>query len=195
MLKSIKFALKALAILLVIAILVIALAYSQRLYLKNAYPIKYNGYVEKYSMQYDVDPYFVYAVIRTESDFHKTATSSIGARGLMQVTSDTFDWIKGRLGDNDITFDSMYDAETAVKYGVYLLSYLKQQLGNEQNVLCGYHAGVNRAKGWLSDSEISKDGEIIVSNIPFDDTRAYVEKVTKTYNIYNKLYKWKDIYI
>ena len=189
MIKSVKFALKAVVILFIAAILIISLAYSQRLYLKNVYPVKYNEYVEKYSMEYDVDPYFVYAVIRTESDFHKTATSPIGARGLMQVTEDTFDWIKGRIKDKESTFDSMYDAETAVKYGVYLLSYLKNELGNEQNVLCGYHAGVNRAKNWLDDSEISKNGEIIVSEIPFDDTRAYVEKVTKTYNIYKKLYK------
>ena len=188
MLRSVKFALKALAIVLVAAILIALLAYSQRLYLKKAYPIKYSEYVEKYASEFDVDPYFVYAVIRTESDFHASATSSIGARGLMQVTSETFDWIKGRLKDKDSTYDDMYEPESAVKYGVYLLSYLKSQLGNEQNVLCGYHAGVNRAKGWLSDSEISKDGEIIVSKIPFDDTRAYVEKVTKTYNIYKKLY-------
>ena len=189
MVKSLKFAVKVLAVVLIAAILVVALAYSQRIYLKKAYPIKYSEYVEKYSQEYDVDSYFVYAVIRTESDFHKTATSPIGARGLMQVTNDTFDWIKGRLKDNISTFDSMYDAETAIRYGVYLLSYLKGQLGNEQNVLCGYHAGVNRAKGWLSDTEISKDGEIIVSEIPFDDTRAYVQKVTKTYNVYKKLYK------
>lgn len=189
MLRSLKFAVKILAILLVTAILIVLLAYSQRLYLKKAYPIKYSEYVEKYSAEYDVDPHFIYAVIRTESNFHKNATSTIGARGLMQVTNDTFNWIKGKLKDKDITFDSMYDAETAVKYGVYLLSYLKKQLGNEQNVLCGYHAGVNRAKSWLSDNEISKDGKIMVSEIPFDDTRAYVEKVTKTYNIYKKLYK------
>lgn len=188
MLRSLKFAVRVLAVVLVAAILVALLAYSQRLYLKKAYPIKYNGYVEKYSMEYEVDPYFVYAVIRTESDFEKSATSPIGARGLMQVTQETFDWIKGKLGDSESTFDSMYDAETAVKYGVYLLSYLSRELGNEQNVLCGYHAGVNRAKNWLNDSEISKDGDIIVSEIPFDDTRAYVEKVTKTYNIYKKLY-------
>ena len=189
MLRSLKFAVKALAVALVVIVLVVSLAYSQRLYLKNAYPIKYSEYVEKYAKEFEVDPYFVYAVIRTESDFSSNATSPIGARGLMQVTQETFDWIKGRLRDKQSTFDSMYDAETAVKYGVYLLYYLKSQLGGEQNVLCGYHAGVNRAKSWLSDSETSKDGEIIVSKIPFDDTKAYVEKVTETYNIYKKLYE------
>ena len=187
--KAFNFALKVIGVILVVAILVFMLVYSQRLYLKNAYPIKYSEYVEKYSEEYDLDPYFVYAVIRTESDFTETATSPIGARGLMQVTSETFDWIKSRLGDKESSFDSMYNAETAVRYGVYLLSYLQSELGNEQNILCGYHAGVNRAKQWLSDESLAENGNIIPEKIPYDDTRAYVDKVIKTYNIYLKLYK------
>lgn len=186
--RIIKFALKACAVVMILALLVWLFVYSQRLYLKNAYPIKFEKYVEKYSQEYDLDPHFVYAVIRTESDFTETATSSIGARGLMQVTEETFDWIKNRLKDKDSTFDSMYEAEKAVQYGAYLLSYLKQTLGSEQNVLCGYHAGVNRAKGWLSDEEISKNGEIIYENIPYPDTKQYVNKVMTTYQMYKKLY-------
>ena len=186
--RTLKFALKACAIVLAFALLVWLFVYSQRLYLKKAYPIKFEQYVEKYSQEYDLDPHFVYAVIRTESDFIETATSSVGARGLMQVTEETFDWIKNRLKDKDSTFDSMYEAEKAVQYGVYLLSYLKETLGSEQNVLCGYHAGVNRAKGWLSDEEISRDDEIIYENIPYPDTKQYVNKVMTTYQMYKKLY-------
>lgn len=187
--RAFRFAFKVICVVLAAALLVGLLSYSQRLYLKNAYPIKYSEYVEKYSQEYNLDPYFVYAVIRTESDFTEKATSNIGARGLMQVTSETFDWIRARLGDSESTFDSMYNAEAAVRYGVYLLSYLRDVLGNEQNILCGYHAGVNRAKQWLSDENVSENGNIIPEKIPYDDTKAYVDKVMKTYNIYSKLYK------
>ncbi len=177
------------AVVLILALLVWLFVYSQRLYFKKAYPIKFEEYVEKYSQEYDLDPHFVYAVIRTESDFTESATSSVGARGLMQVTEATFDWIKNRLKDKESTFDSMYEAEKAVQYGCYLLSYLKQTLGSEQNILCGYHAGVNRAKAWLNDDEISKNGQIIYENIPYPDTKQYVDKVMKTYLMYQKLYK------
>lgn len=187
--RALRFALMVISVALAAALLVSLLSYSQRLYLKKAYPIKYSEYVEKYSQEYDLDPYFVYAVIRTESDFTENATSSIGARGLMQVTNETFDWIRTKLRDTESSFDSMYNAETAVKYGAYLLFYLKSVLGSEENVLCGYHAGVNRAKQWLSDEELSENGNIISEKIPYDDTRAYVDKVMKTYNIYLKLYK------
>ena len=186
--KSIKAVLTAVLSLLLIVALIIALVYSQKLYLKKAYPLKYTEYVEKYSNEYGLDPFFVYSVIRTESDFVPNATSSIGARGLMQVTEETFEWIRGRLKDNESTFDSMYDEETAIRYGTYLMYFLKQTLQTEQNILCGYHAGVNRAKSWLDDGEISKNGEIITENIPFPDTKQYVKKVMKTFEIYKKLY-------
>ncbi len=187
--RILKTAIKACAVVLILALLVWLFVYSQRLYFKNAYPIKFEKYVEKYSQEYELDPHFVYAVIRTESDFTESATSSVGARGLMQVTEPTFDWIKNRLKDKESTFDSMYEGEKAVQYGCYLLSYLKEALGSEQNILCGYHAGVNRAKDWLSDDEISKNGQIIYENIPYPDTKQYVDKVMKTYQMYQKLYR------
>lgn len=188
MTKAFKVFYKLMYIVLAAAVLIGLVVYSQRIYLKNAYPVKYSEFIEKYSSEYGLDPYFIYAVIRTESDFKQTATSSIGARGLMQVTEETFDWIKGRLGDNASTFDSMYDPETAVRYGVYLISYLRDVLGDEENVLCGYHAGVNRAKEWLSDEKYTQNGNILTDKIPYGDTRLYVNKVMETYRIYLKLY-------
>ena len=180
-------ALKFVCFLLVAALLVGALVFSQKVYLKNAYPIDYKEYVVEYSQKYELDRNFVFAIIRTESNFSKTAQSSVDARGLMQITKETFDWIKGKLGDKDATFDDMYSPKKAVEYGCFLLSYLKKELKAENNILCGYHAGINIATQWLSDSDISRDGEIV--NIPYKDTAEYTEKVLKTYEIYQKLYE------
>lgn len=187
--KAFSYIAKALCIILVVSVLVFLISYTQKNYLKNAYPIKYSEYIEEYSQKRELDPYFVYAVIRTESDFTKDATSSVNARGLMQITEETFEWIKGKIGDKQSSFDDMYNPEKSIEYGTYLLSYLKNTLGSEQNILCGYHAGVNRAKNWLSDSEFSQNNEIIVENIPFEDTKQYVNKVMKTYQMYLDLYK------
>lgn len=181
--------LKTISLLLVIALLVSLVVYSRRLYLKNAYPIKYSEYVLKYSKEYNLDPYFVYAVIRTESGFQKNATSSVNAKGLMQITEITFDWISGKIEDKQSDFEDMYNPELNIKYGTFLLSYLKNELGTKQNILCGYHAGVNKAKEWLNDAQLNSNGEIIEAKIPFPDTKAYVDKVMKTYNMYVNLYK------
>lgn len=180
---------KIVSLVLVVALLIFLVVYSRRVYLKNAYPIKYSEYVLKYSKEYNLDPYFVYAVIRTESDFQKNATSSVNARGLMQITEITFDWISGKLMDKQSAFEDMYNPEVNIKYGTFLLSYLKNELGTNQNILCGYHAGVNKAKEWLNDDQFSSNGEIIETRIPFPDTKAYVNKVMKTYNMYVNLYK------
>ena len=105
----------------------------------------------------------------------------------MQITRETFDWINGKLNDKDTTFDDMFLPEKAIEYGCFLLSYLKKELKTENNILCGYHAGINIAKQWLSDSRISRNGEIV--NIPYKDTAEYTKKVLKTYEVYQKLYE------
>ena len=52
---------------------------------KYIYPLEYQTYVERYSAEYGVDKYLVYAVIKTESGFDPDAVSNVGARGLMQI--------------------------------------------------------------------------------------------------------------
>lgn len=188
MLKLFKAPLKVIAVVLAAILIFVLYIYSQKNYLKNAYPIKYSEYVEKYASQYDIDPYFVYAIIRTESNFTPSATSSVDARGLMQITEDTFNWVKNCIDDKESDFESMYNPQKAVQYGTYLLKYLTETLGSRENVLCGYHAGINRAKQWIDTDDISKNGNIIVDNIPYKDTKNYVVKVSKTYNTYLKLY-------
>ena len=70
------------------------------------YPLKYTEYVEKEAAANGVDPLLIYAVIRTESGFDPGAESSVGARGLMQITEVTFDWIKSKIAPGeDLTFD------------------------------------------------------------------------------------------
>ena len=58
------------------------------------YPQRFTEYVEYYAGKYGIDPMILYAFIRTESNFDPNADSDAGARGLMQITEVTFDWIK-----------------------------------------------------------------------------------------------------
>lgn len=186
--KTFRTILKIFCVALVAVLLFVFYVHSQKTYLKKAYPIKYSEYVEEYASKYDLDPYFVYAIIRTESDFSQNATSSIGARGLMQITEETFDWIKKRIDDKEGDFDSMYNPQKAVEYGTYLLKYLTEKLGSIENVLCGYHAGVNRAKEWILTPDLVQNETIIIDKIPYEDTKNYVNKVNKTYKMYLNLY-------
>ncbi|MDR0821859.1 MAG: lytic transglycosylase domain-containing protein [Oscillospiraceae bacterium] len=154
----------------------------------RSYPMYYKEFVAKYSRQYSLDEYFVYAVIRTESGFDPTAVSSVGARGLMQIMSDTFDWVKFRLDDDETDFGLMFDPETNIKYGCYLLSYNLDKFGSEEAAAAAYHAGVGSVSAWLEDERYSKDGSSL-DKIPMPDTAHYVDKVAKAYNKYLEIYK------
>jgi soluble lytic murein transglycosylase len=150
------------------------------------YPTKYSDFVNKYTDEFGVDKAFVYAVIKTESSFKPNAESNVGARGLMQLTQSAFDWVKFKSGFEG-EFDDMFDPETNVKYGVYMLKLLLDEFKTESNALCAYHAGWGVTKEWLSSSVISPDLENI-KNIPYSDTAWYVKTVLKARDVYNKMY-------
>ena len=63
------------------------------------YPREYSELVEKYAFENSLPVELVFAVILTESSFRADALSSAGAKGLMQITDDTNDWISRMQGD------------------------------------------------------------------------------------------------
>lgn len=177
---------------IMIAVLVVfltkALSRTNNSLQKQIYPQKYSEYIEKYSKEFDVDEAFVYSVIKCESGFNPDAVSSIGARGLMQLTKDTFEWVRMKIGDDEsLSYDEMFDAQTNIRYGVFLLSKLKAEFDENSTTLCAYHAGRGITNKWLENPEYSSDG-VVVDNIPYADTDTYVKRVLKTLEIYNSLY-------
>lgn len=158
-------------------------------YYKNAYPVKYSEYVEKYAEQYGVDKNLVYAVIHTESGFMTDAQSHLNARGLMQIMDDTFEWAKSRMNekDDETSYDDLYDSEANIKYGTYILSLLTDEFKSEQTAVAAYHAGWGNVKKWLKDPKKSKDG-VLINDIPINNTKDYVKKVAKTKKVYESIY-------
>ena len=153
------------------------------------YPMKYSELISRYAEENELDPFLVYAVVHTESRFEADAESGVGARGLMQLTSDTFDWVKFKLGDDDsVTYDDMYSPEENIRYGTRLLSELMTRFkGETKTAVCAYFAGMNQVAEWLSDPQYSRDGKTLI-HVPFDGTRDYLQTVMETYQIYTQLY-------
>ena len=60
-----------------------------KIILEQVYPLKYQEQVEKYAKEYEIDELFIYAIIKSESDFNKQAESISGAKGLMQIMDNT----------------------------------------------------------------------------------------------------------
>lgn len=160
------------------------------------YPTEYEEYVTKYGREYKVEPALIYAVIKTESSFNPKAESEVGARGLMQLMEEAFDWLKYRMGDErDINFDAMYDPETNIQYGTYYLSFLLEHYDNNIDLAAAaYHGGIGLVDGWLIDG-IVDENNVDVDKIPDsnDRTAEYIRRIRKAYNKYTEILKEKKI--
>ncbi len=151
---------------------------------KIMHPIKHSEHVEKYSEEYCVPEEIIYAVIKCESSFETDAKSSEGALGLMQMMPATFEDLCRRLGE-EYNEDLLYSPEISIKYGTYYLSYLYSRYGVWETVFAAYNAGYGRVDGWLDNPDIGMDGRL--HNIPFEETKKYVERVSDARKVYSKL--------
>lgn len=146
----------------------------------------YSNFVLKYSSKYNLNANFVYSIIKAESGFNPDATSVKNARGLMQITDQTGEWIYGLLGYDNFNKNFLYDPEKNIEIGCYYISRLINQFnGNVDTALAAYNAGSGNVSKWLLDLKYSKDGENLYE-IPFGETKRYVKKV----NNYNSLYEF-----
>ncbi|WP_346887734.1 lytic transglycosylase domain-containing protein [Clostridium sp. UBA1056] len=154
---------------------------------QGTFEIKYKNSIDKYCKDYNVDKYLVYAMIKQESNFNNEAVSSAKARGLMQMTEDTFNWLKPQLGESSTTFDDLFDADTNIRYGVFFISVLQKSFSEQNTVVAAYNAGMNITSEWLQDSDYSNDG-VTLHTIPYKETANYVIVVDSNYKKYLNLY-------
>lgn len=156
--------------------------------------ITWQDEIEKYAAEYNLQPAFVAAIIDTESDYRTEATSSVNAKGLMQLMPDTAEWIAGKLDDDGYTEDSMYEPVRNIRYGCWYLNFLSQKFrGDPILIACAYHAGQGNVESWLSNRKYSSDGlTIALDSIPMEDSRTYARRVTTAYGIYQTLLYTND---
>ena len=154
------------------------------------YPLRYQEYVEYYAGKYAIDPMILYAFIRTESNFDPDVDSNAGARGLMQITEVTFDWIKTKIAPTeDLTSDDLYDPETNIRFGTFFISYCLKKYNNHlATAAAAYHNGVGAVDTLLAEEQYSTDG-ITLDHYPYPQMRQYVKKITESYQRYSEIYK------
>ena len=153
------------------------------------YPLHYQEYVEYYAGKYGIDPMILYAFIRTESNFDPNVDSNADARGLMQITEVTFDWIKTKIAPTeDLTFDDLYDPETNIRFGTYFVCYCLKKYDNHlATAAAAYHNGLGAVDALLTETQYSTDG-ITLEDYPYPQMRQYVKKITESYQRYSEIY-------
>jgi soluble lytic murein transglycosylase len=144
-------------------------------------PLRHEDIIRQQAAEKDVDAALIAAVIYSESKF-SDQTSSAGARGLMQITPEAANEIERLSGGTSFKIDDLSDPEINIRYGTFLLRELLERFGNDEAAaLAAYNAGPANAEKW-GGSELS------VADIPFPETRAYVEEVLEKRDAYRGKY-------
>ena len=151
-----------------------------KIIMKKIYPLKYSEYVEKYSKEYNIDPYMTYAIIKAESNFDSEAKSSSEAIGLMQIMEETAEDVIATL---DFEEYNLYSPNDNIQIGIKYFSYLLDKYKEPSLALAAYNAGLGNVDNWIKKGIIKSDGTDY-ENIPFKETNMYVRKILRDYEIY-----------
>lgn len=178
---------RLLSLLLACPLLLLLLNFSVGKIQRYIYPMKYQEIVNDMAEEYQLDPSLVFAVIHTESKFDQNALSSAQAKGLMQITDDTFRWAQKRAGEQEMNPENLYIPKTNIRYGCYILVLLSEQFDDIETVLAAYNAGQGRVLEWLNNTDYSKDGKTL-HTIPYEETEDYVRRVLNTQKRYQRIY-------
>jgi soluble lytic murein transglycosylase len=147
--------------------------------LEQRFPMPFKDAVVKRAQSINLDPAYVYGLIRQESRFIMDARSGVGASGLMQVMPATARETARRIGMTGFTADMITDRDTNIAIGTgYLKMVLDDVAGSMPMAAAAYNAGPGRPRTWRGQSgSPTVDAAIWAESIPFSETRDYVKKV------------------
>ena len=144
-------------------------------------PLRHEDVIRQQADEKEVDAALIAAVIYSESKF-SDQTSSAGARGLMQITPEAADTIAKNSDATTFELKDLGDPEINIRYGTFLLRELLDRYdGDEAAALAAYNAGPGNADEWGGS-------DLTVEEIPFPETRAYVEEVLEKRDEYRREY-------
>ncbi|MGV3569068.1 MAG: transglycosylase SLT domain-containing protein [Ramlibacter sp.] len=150
---------------------------------EQRYPTPFREAVVRRSREINLDPAYVYGLIRQESRFIMNARSHVGASGLMQVMPATARWTARKLGMNGFTIDQLDERDTNIAIGTgYLKLVLDDFGGSMPMAAAAYNAGPGRPRAWRNGPVM--EAAAWAENVPFHETRDYVKKVLANTTVY-----------
>lgn len=154
-------------------------------YWQALFPFPYNEKILNWSKKRTLNPLLVTSLIRQESRFEKDIRSPAGALGLMQVMPATGQWVADKI---DLKEFSLTDPNDNLNLGTWYLDYTHQKYQNNSLLaIASYNAGPGNVDNWLKRYGLN-DPDIFVEQIPFPETKGYVEAVFGNYWNYLRIY-------
>jgi soluble lytic murein transglycosylase len=171
----------------VVVVLLLVLPLAKRAVNSLGLPLQYSSVIRQEASAKHLDPALVAAVIYAETKF-QPRTSSAGAVGLMQLMPETATFLAKRSGATTFTTGDLSTPDVNIAYGSYYLRYLLNEYhGNTVLALAAYNGGETNVDGWVRS--VHADGlRFRVGDIPFPETRAYVQRVLSARGEYRKTY-------
>jgi soluble lytic murein transglycosylase len=151
------------------------------------YPLTHWKDIKYWAERRNLDPYQVAGLIRQETIFNPTARSSANAYGLMQLLVPTAQAMARKYGTNAaITGQALFNPQLNIELGT---AYMREQLtkyGRIEYMAVAYNAGPGRVVQWAKTLPFEIDE--YVEQIPFRETRGYVQGVIRNTAQYRRLY-------
>ena len=154
----------------------------------DSYPAPYRQSILAAAKARKLDPRFILALIKQESVFKPTAKSPAGARGLLQLTMDAAVKYGPKAGFRSVNENQLYQPDTSIALGAEYLEHLTDMFPKMlEPVAASYNGGEDNVARWLKRAKHHDPG-VFTSEVGFDETKGYVQKVMSNYRVYRELY-------
>src|SRR5471030_1324996 len=155
--------------------------------LKVLFPIDYWPLIRRYSLEHQLDPFIIAALIAQESTFTADVKSAANAYGLMQIVPATGRQYAKMLHMPGFSLRMLTTAESNLKMGTAYFADLVRQYGGVHYALATYNAGPSRIVRWKA-AKPGLDADEFIDDIPFPETQNYVKRILGTAEDYRRLY-------
>jgi soluble lytic murein transglycosylase len=150
-------------------------------------PLSHADVIRQQAAANHLDPALVAGVIYAESKFDPRR-SPAGAQGLMQLMPQTAEFLARRSGGISFRVSDLGKPRVNIAYGSYLLRYLIDHYdGNVPLALAAYNAGITNVDRWLARAQ-ARGQPLTIGQIPYAETRLYVERVLDAQQEYRRAY-------
>jgi soluble lytic murein transglycosylase len=152
-----------------------------------ALPLSNEQVIREQAAAKHLDPALIAAVIYAETKFDPR-TSPAGAEGLMQIEPATAEFLAKLSGGYRFQTSDLATPSVNVAYGSYYLRYLLDHYNDDEMLaVAAYNAGLANVDSWVARAH-GEGKSLTVGEIPFGETRAYVQKVLQAQREYRSLY-------
>lgn len=151
--------------------------------LELRFPLAHQALVSEAAAQQQLDPAWIYAVLRQESAFASDLRSAAGAIGLMQLLPATAKEVARERGLGEVSANGLTQPALNIALGSAYLAKLHQRLGGHPLLAtAAYNGGPARVMTWLPTEPLAAD--LWVELIPLRETRQYLQRVLAYQIIY-----------